>query len=362
MRVTIEDVARLAGVSKSTVSIVINGQRGVSEATRQAVRQAIEKLGYRPDGVARSLKKRHSDVIGLVLPDITNPFFPEVAKGVGDCARAAGYTVLLCNTENSPAEEVRAVDALIERRVDGVILVSSGKHSDHLIDLKKTAIPAVLVDREAGGIGLSTVSVDNIAGAYDAVTHLIGLGHRRIGFLSGPLDVLPNKQRHDGYRLALGNAGIKYDAGLVKTSDELSPDEAWVLTGQLLDQETHRPTAVFAFSDLWAIKVISAARERGFHVPGDLAVVGFDDTMIAPVVDPPLSSVSQPKYEMGRCAVELLLEAISDKEVIPRAVVLKPELVVRASCGAHPLSQGNGGAARRRRRGHRSDVSQTRVG
>ncbi|MDR7434127.1 MAG: LacI family DNA-binding transcriptional regulator [Armatimonadota bacterium] len=333
MTPTIRDVARKAGVSVATVSRVVNeSAHKVREETRQRVLEAIQALGYQPNDVARGLKKRTSHTIGLIVPDISNPFYPAIARGIEDVANAHGYAIVLCNTYEDLAKEREYLSLLRRRWVDGLIFATSGVNTKHLQWLRGHRVPVVLVARDVEGLEIDAVLVDNFRGAYLAVQHLIGLGHRRIGFIGGPSTLHVSQERRRGYLQALDDAGI-------------APDPAYSVEGnfraeggdsamQKLLQLSPPPTAVFAANDLMAIGAMNAIKRVGLRIPGDVAVVGFDDIPFASLVEPRLTTVAQPKYKMGAMAMTLLLERIEGKGDGPRKILLEPELIVRDSCGA----------------------------
>lgn len=323
---TIVDVARVARVSVATVSRALSGGY-CSPQTRERVLQAVEEVGYFPNRLARALVRRLSPTIGLVLPDIANPFFPALTRGVEDRASEFGFTVLLVNTDGDPARERRAVRSLLEHRVGGVILVTAQRGQRVVSDILAQGVPLVVMDRRAGAENVSTVTVDNVEGARLAVDHLLDLGHRRIAFIGGVPGAATAAGRLQGYRLALRSRGILLDPSLVAVG-HFQYDGGYKAMRALL---AHRPTAVFAANDLMALGAIKAAREAGMEVPQDVSVVGFDDIPMAEMAHPPLTTVRQPAYEMGREAARLLVEFVRGTGGSPRDVVLPAELVIRRS-------------------------------
>ncbi len=330
--VTIKDVARHAKVSISTVSRVLNESGYVSEQTSQRVWRAIEALNYKPNQLARSLTTGRSRTIGLVLPDITNPFFPAVARGVEDAANVNGYTVILCNTDADPEQEKAYVTALREKRVDGFVFTVSGPDASTILGLIEADIPVVVIDRCVEGASVDSVLIYNEQWAYEATMHLIGLGHRAIAYINGPDDLTTSKERYAGYRKALADAGVSFNPALVRTGDFRYPSGHARMRELLASGQ--EVTAVFAANDMMAIGAMRAIQEWGLRVPEDIAVVGFDDILLASLIKPSLTTISQPAYHMGALAVEMLLERIGGAQGgEARTKICHARLVVRESCG-----------------------------
>jgi LacI family transcriptional regulator, galactose operon repressor len=329
----IREVAGRAGVSPTTVSHVVNATRFVSHEIRARVMEAMTELGYHPNAVARSLRRGRTHTLGLVLPDSANPYFAELGRGIETAAFGRNYSVVLCNTEGEELRERVYVDLLTRRQVDGLLYVPAGSRVDVLRDLLRQALPVVLVDRDLPGAPIDVVLSDKRGGAYLATRHLIALGHRRIGCIGGPSSLLMSGQRLQGYRDALAEADLPIDESLVLRGD-YHPQSGWAAARSLLASPVP-PTAIFAANDLMAIGVLRAAGELGRRVPDDLAVVGFDDIELASYTTPPLTTVSQSASEVGRAAVELLLQRLADPARPPVRRTLETRLVVRASCGNH---------------------------
>ncbi|HEX2037219.1 MAG TPA: LacI family DNA-binding transcriptional regulator [Chloroflexota bacterium] len=310
---SIKDVSRAAGVSISTVSHVLNGTRYVSAELRRRVEEAISRLDYRHNGLARSLRTRRSYAVGLIIPDVTNPYYPQIARGVQDTAAAAGYWVFLCNSDRRPETEVRLLTALEQRRVDGVLLDASWPTPDLLQAIRRAAVPVVLVGSRIDEPDLDVVTVAP-NGGLEAVRHLIGAGHRRIGLIGGPPVGPPvsggtRLAKAGGYLLALEEAGLPLDPQLIVQGDYTREGGAAAMERLLALPEP--PTAVFAGNDLMAIGALAAARRAGRRVPQDVAVVGYDDIPEAAATTPALTTVAVPKYEMGTAAATLLLERLA---------------------------------------------------
>ncbi|MGD8624172.1 MAG: LacI family DNA-binding transcriptional regulator [Anaerolineae bacterium] len=328
-RITMSDVAREAGVSLMTVSRVVNDKDDVSQATRQRVLQVIDRLGYRPSGIARGLATKRTGTLGLVVPDVANPFFSELARGAESIAYAAGYNVFLCNTEEDPARELRVLQSLEEKRIDGLVLCSSRLERDALRRAVSHFAAVVLVNRPLDEPGVSKVFVDDVAGGLAVTRHLLAAGHRRIGFLAGPAASFSGRRRLQGYRAALSEAGLTYRAEWLRHGAP-SAEGGHRAARQLLADSSDL-TALFCYNDLVAVGALQACAELDRRVPDDLAIVGFDDIPFAALVTPPLTTCRVPRHELGARAVRLLLDRFRGEADGDREVVLRPELVVRAS-------------------------------
>ncbi len=335
---TIKDVAERAGVSITTVSHVINQTRYVSEELTQKVYDAMQALDYRPNIVARSLRSGRTRTIGLMIPDISNAFFAEISRKIEDKGFEFGYNMILCNTDESPEKEERYIDVLVAKQVDGLIFMSAGDSGGFQKNPYRNEIPVVIADREVEGIESDVVLIDNFAGGFKATEYLISQGHKRIGCISGPSPIRPSAHRVDGYKSALSAAGISFDPDLLKVGDfRFEGGEHWMNT--LLNLQ-NPPTAVFACNDMMALGALRAIKNAGLQVPEDISLVGFDNTPLASLVSPQLTTVSQPMKELADLAVELLIEKINLKEKLKHnkdlkpefmRIVLEPELVVRDS-------------------------------
>jgi LacI family transcriptional regulator len=326
---TIRDVAREAGVSTTTVSHVINRTRRVDPATAAKVADAIDRLGYRPNALARSMRRGRTHTVGLVLPDIANPFFGDLARALEDALFEAGYSAIICNSDGDGEKESRYVDVLRSKQVDGMLLIAATQPSDSLGDLGPDAPPTVIVDRELDAPGSSQVVVDNHRGGYLAGEHLLALGHRDIGVVTGPGGLGPTARRLEGFRAALAAAGVGIDDTRVYRGDFRSDSgrtalELWLASGSC-------PTAVFAENDLMAIGVLHAAHAADVDVPAELSVVGFDGIAFGADVTPPLTTLAQSPTDVAASAVELLFERLRDRAVPARRIELPVHLVVRGS-------------------------------
>jgi LacI family transcriptional regulator len=327
---TIRDVAQLAGVSTATVSHVLNSTRAVSDLSKERVLAAMEQLHYQPNAVARSLRMSETLTIGLIVPDVEIPFFAKVARSIEAAANDVGYNVILCNSGWSLNQELLYLDNLLARRVDGLICISLLMTSEHVAPLLKRHTPVIWFEQTRTGGLFDSVVIDNFKGAYDATTHLIAHGHRRIGCILG----LPNSQltidRLAGYRHALHEHGLPFDDTLLCAGD-YTPPTGLAGMRRLLDLPDP-PSAVFAYNDMMALGAMQAVSERGLRVPDHIAVIGFDGIALTEHTCPPLSTVEQPIAEMSRLAIDMLLDRINDRAPREsRTVVVQPHLVCRAS-------------------------------
>ncbi|MFJ4716284.1 LacI family DNA-binding transcriptional regulator [Streptomyces sp. NPDC088785] len=333
--VGIKDVARVAGVSVGTVSNVINRPESVADETRARVLSAIDRLGYVRSESARQLRAGRSRIMGLLVLDMGNPFFVDVARGAERAARAAGLGVMVCNSAQSPSEEADYLSLFAEQRVRGVLLTPAEATGRTVEQFRRHDIPFVLVDRVAEGATECSVSVDDVNGGALAVRHLVSAGHRRIAYVSGPPALNQVEDRRQGALRALGEAGLPA-AALHELPTERLDVVAGRDAGARLLGLADRPTAVFCANDLLALGVLQSLYAAGVRVPEDIAIVGYDDIEFAAAAAVPLTSVRQPAVTMGALAAELLLEEIGaadrpDGGHEHRRVVLQPELVVRGS-------------------------------
>lgn len=326
---TIQDVARLAGVSTATVSRFLTGSPVRASARIAAV---IAELGYRPSSIARGLRSGRHDTIGVVVPDVTNPFFAAVVRGIENVGSARGLRVLLGNSDEDLQREATLVEDL-SRRVDGMILAPATEHDSIPAALTSAGVPVVLVDRgvQEGG-RFDSVTVDNVTGARLAAEHLLGLGHRRIGVISGPLTATPGRERHETFLAVLAGAGADLDPALVQVAN-FREGGGRAATDRMLDL-AEPPTALFVANNLMTVGALKALHARGVRVPIELSVVGFDDLDLGALLDPPLTVVDRPDITQGERAAAVLLERIDSGGGPAVHVELPVQLVVRASTSA----------------------------
>jgi LacI family transcriptional regulator len=330
--VTLRDVARVAGVHPATVSRALNEEtRGlVNEETARRVLKAAEKLGYQPNPIARGLKTNQSYTIGVLIPDLTNPLFPPILRGIEDRLETAGYTALIANTDNDPERELLDSQAMRARQVDGIIAATARR--DHRLHdaLLEAGIELVLVNRRQEELPVSSATADDRMGMRLSVEHLASLGHRRIAHLAGPLDYSTGLDRYEGFHEAMRAAGLEPDPELVLVAEAFTEAEGARLCGQLMS-DGRQFTAVAAANDLLALGCYDVFAERGVRCPADVSVVGFNDMPFAARFNPPLPTVHIPHYEIGKAAGELMLERLLGGQSQPREIRLEPSLIVRAS-------------------------------
>jgi LacI family transcriptional regulator len=325
---TIYDVARRSGVSPATVSRVLSGRRNVDPDLSEKVRAAVAELGYRPNGVARNLRRASTHLWAVVISDIENPFFTSLVRGLEDVAQPEGYHVVLCNSDEDPAKEAAYASAVLTEQMAGVVISPSGT-PDGVVQLHEANIPMVLIDRRLEGVEVDTVLVDNEYGAAEAVRHLVDGGYRRIACITGPRRVSTAMDRLAGYRSSLHEAGIRYQKELVRHAD-FREAGGYAAMESLLDL-AEPPEALFVANNLMTVGALECLANRGLRAPDDIALVGFDDIPWADLVVPSLTTVAQPTYELGRTAGQLLKDRIANPGRPPSTVTLRTELHVRAT-------------------------------
>jgi DNA-binding LacI/PurR family transcriptional regulator len=326
------EVAHAAGVSIATVSRVANGTAQVRPRTEARVRAAMARLGYRPHALARGLAARRSHTIGLLITDILTPYFPDIVRGAQESAEAAGYAILLGDASVHTASEDLLVRRLLERRVDGLIVASSRTTDEYARQLRSEDVPVVCINGPIGQFP-HAIQIDQRKGTRLAVDHLASLGHRRIAHVTGPTGVPTRAERLAGFRAAIRDRGLEYEPALVATGVS-TIEEARAATAALLALPDP-PTAIFTYNDRLAVGAYQAVRAAGLSIPRDVSVVGFDDVPLTEWIEPQLTTVRQPRREMGRIAVEILLKVLRG-EPAPDLVVTQPELIVRGSTGPAP--------------------------
>ncbi len=334
---TIKDVAKLAKVSPSTVSRVIADNKRISTETKERVKKVMEELNYHPNMIARSLITRSSQTLGLVLSRsadsaFSNPFFPEVIRGISNVTQKYHYNLMLATAGNYTEEARQCLRMVAEKRVDGVLLLASRVNDELIKELTEKEYPFIVVGRAPETIKCYSVNNDNIQAAYSAVRHLLNHGHQRIAFINGPEEFMFCQDRFEGYRFALKEYGVEYDPTLIKNGI-LTQDDGYRLTKELLNQSSPSPSGIFCVDDLLAIGAYRAIREKGLTIPNGIAVIGFNDDPIASVIEPNLTTTRIPIYEMGVNAAEMMIQILEGKEVFPMQKILSSELIIRDSCG-----------------------------
>jgi len=333
LTVTIYDVAREAGVSMATVSRVVNNNPNVKPQTRKKVFEAIEKLGYRPNAVARGLASKKTTTVGVVIPDISNSIFAEVARGIEDIANMYHYNIILCNADKKKDKEIRVINTLLEKQVDGLLFMGGVVTDEHIRAFQTSTVPIVLCGTTVDNGEIPSVDIDHEAAAYDAVNMLIEEGHRRIGMISGTLqDPATGYARYNGYRRALENAGIPVREELVRLGNYRYESGAEAMSYFLGLAE--RPTAIFAATDEMAIGAIHAIQDHGLKVPDDVSVISIDNIRMASMVRPQLTTVAQPMYDIGAVSMRLLTK-LMNKETVEETKVVLPHEIIRRKTVAH---------------------------
>lgn len=334
---TIKDIANECGVSISTVSRVLNDKPDVKKATRQKVFEVIEKENYRPNTIARSLVINQTFSLGLIIPDINNPFFPEVARGIEDYAQGNSYSVIFSSTDNDAAREQEVIDLMLGKRVDGLIISLSLQNKEAILNLEEKGFPVVQLDRNIPESSYPTVMVDNMRSAYQAVTHLQEQGYHKIAHITGDVDTLSAQKRAAGYKQAIIKVDSKINEEYIVNGD-YSRDSGYRAMIELL-QKPINIEAVFVANDMMALGAYQACREHNINIPDDLAIFGHDNISIANLVDPPLATMAQPKYNLGRKAAQLLLQIIQIQKnsnqlltsKLPQDRILSTKLIPRES-------------------------------
>ncbi len=336
-QVTIKDIARELGISPSTVSRALKDHPDISPETKRLVNELAEKLNYQPNVVALSLRSSKTNTIGVIIPEIVHFFFSTVISGIEDVAYSAGYNIIITQSNESLAREKSDLKALFNSRVDGMLMSISRETVDfeHIENILSKGMPIVFFDRIYDTPGSSKVIVDDKVGAKEATLHLIEQGCKRIAHLEGPPNLYISKQRLEGYKEALSEAGLKFDESLVALCPKGTTEEGKLATEKLLSLKT-RPDAIFASNDPAAMGAMQAIRQAGLKIPKDIAIVGFSNWQLSSLMEPPLSSVDQPGYEMGQEAARILIRHIELKakkkpEPAPEVKLLKTRLIVRES-------------------------------
>lgn len=330
---TIRDVAQDAGVSISTVSHVINETRYVSPETRARVLDAIARLRYRHNRLASSLRHQRTQTLGVLLPNSDNPFFARVLAGIESASYERGYNIILGNAHEDARRELDYLQVLLSRQVDGILLISTGAFAESLALLAQNAVPVVMVDRSANLEHVDEIFTANEVGGRLATEYLLRLGHRRIGCITGPSHLTPSAHRVEGYRQALIAAGIQPNERLMIAAD--FQHSGGYVGAQTLLAQPQPPSAIFACNDLMAVGVLYAAHEAGLRVPQDLSLIGYDDIPLASYAIPRLTTISQPGEDLGRAAVDQLIERLKHPRAAARHTMLPVQLVERDSCAPY---------------------------
>ncbi|MCF6094897.1 catabolite control protein A [Microaerobacter geothermalis] len=330
MPVTIYDVAREAGVSMATVSRVVNGNPNVKPSTRKKVLAVIERLGYRPNAVARGLASKKTTTVGVVIPDISSAFFAEMARGIEDIANMYHYNIILCNSDLNHDKEIILINTLLEKQVDGLLFMGREVTDEHMHIFSTSSVPVVLSATMDKSNQIPSVNIDQRQAAYDATKYFLSRGHQKIAMISGPLeDALGGKSRFEGYQKALEEDGLILNDDYVRIGDYRY--ESGVEAMEYFIRLEEPPTAVFAVSDEMAVGAIHTIQDHGLHVPNDIEVMGFDNIRLASMVRPLLTTVAQPMYDIGAVSMRLLTKLINHENVEDPVVILPHRIEERDS-------------------------------
>lgn len=329
LHITLDDVAKISGFSKSTVSRVLRNETNVNSHTKRKIEEAAQRLGYTPNVVARSLRSRKTTTIGIIIADICNPFFPSVVRGIEDKARKKGYSVILCNTDEKYEREKEALETLVQKRVDGLLIVPVQKKFDDILELKRRKIPFVLIGRHFDPLETDHVISNDVKGAFMATEYLIKKGHKKILSVVGPSYISSTRERIMGYKEALVANNVKFDAALLKEGVFRMEDGYRAVKKAILSKLDF--TAVFAYSDFVAFGVIKAIKEQGYKIPDQIAVVGYDNIDLGFSAELPLTTVHIPKYRLGSEGMKLLHRRIDGRVDEPQKVILDTKLIIRQS-------------------------------
>lgn len=332
--VKLMDVAKLAKVSPATVSRVLNGIVKVDEEKQKRVNDAVIKLGYRPSRVAQRLRSqsRHSLLIGLIIPDLQNPFFSDIARGVEDITQQENHAVVICNSDENAEKEAFYVNTLRSEYMGGLIVAPTPGNKDLIQEMVNEGFPVLYIDRIIASVKTDSITVNSELGGYMATRHLIELGHERIGVIGGNPNLETSQKRVEGYHRALREANISSKKSMILWGD--SKRNSGRRCAQAFLNRKQRPTAIFSTNNLMTLGTLQAVNESGLRIPEDISVIGFDDIPWATALNPPLTAIKQPSYEMGRRAAELLLARIKGKNESVRQEIITPSLVVRQSTGS----------------------------
>lgn len=333
MKINIKTVANRAGVSTATVSRVLADFSGIRDKTRKRVLDAIKDLDYEVDSVARSLRLKKTHTIGIIVGNVLSQFYSTIAKSVEDRARESGYKMILCNGDDDPVKELEYLKILRSNKVDGIILVPTGKNIDYINNIIKSEIKVVLLDRLVKGINCDCVLVDNHKGSFIATNYLISRGYKKIAFIGGYADRTTGEQRHKGYLDAHKKSGMKPDMDMVMIGD-FKKESGMKLTNKLIEK-SDRPEAIFVSNIDMALGCLTAIKEKGLSIPDDIAIIGFDDPDWSVIIEPPLTAISQPVYDLGLTAADLLIKNINSGNDYPNrkssTIALDTKLIIRDS-------------------------------
>jgi len=332
---SIYDVAKKAGVGIATVSRVLNNSNFVKTSTRKQILEVIKELDYRPDYFARNLVKKTSKTIGLLIPDIINPVFSEMSKGISDKAFDSSYTVYLCNTDSDVKKEIEFVKNLLEKHVEGIIFISTemSKYDgdfEHYLYLHKKNVPIVFINGILKNINIPFVRINEVKSGYIATNYMLKKGLRKIAFLGGSPNFIPTREKIKGYTKAFKEFGLNVNKKNI-ILDSFDTESGYRDAIKLLEMDD-KPEGIITASDVLAIEVVKASNLKGIKIPSELEVIGFDDIGLASIYNPSITTIAQPKYDMGAIALNMLVDLINKKELKKKNVLINPELIIRESC------------------------------
>jgi DNA-binding LacI/PurR family transcriptional regulator len=331
-KATLKEVAELAGVSTATVSNVLNETKYVSDEVKKQVYSAMTTLNYVPNTLAKSLRVKETNLVGLMISDISNPFFSSVVRGIEDGLADNGYNVLLCNTDSNIKKEKEYLKVLLGKRVDGLIISSSGNSEEHYKELGNLGVPVIFLNRHPNLLISDIVSTNNIKGAYLATEHLIRHGYKKIGIISGPQNISTGRDRLLGFKQAMNQYDIPVYENLIKEGD-FNKKSGYDLMKEIVNEDV-KPEALLICNNFMTLGAYRAIQDLGIRIPNDLAIVGYDDPDWASIANPPLTAIKQPAYDQGIHAARLIIERIKSRTHInPREIYLTPTLIIRKSCG-----------------------------
>jgi LacI family transcriptional regulator len=324
MNVTIYDVAREANVSMATVSRVVNGNPNVKPTTRKKVLEAIDRLGYRPNAVARGLASKKTTTVGVIIPDISSIFYSELARGIEDIATMYKYNIILSNSDQNKEKELHLLNTMLGKQVDGIVFMGGNITEEHVAEFERSPAPIVLAASIENSKKIPSVTINYEQAAYDAIAALVQKGHKKIAFVSGPVEEQVGVEKFAGYRRALEEAGLAFDEELVIEGDYSY--ESGIEAFEKIQGLTERPSAVFVSTDEMALGVIHGATDLGVSIPEDVEIIGFDNTRLATMVRPRLTTVVQPMYDIGAVAMRLLTKFMN-KEIVEDHIVELPHRI-----------------------------------
>ena len=328
---SLKDVAKKAGVGLGTASRVLNNNPSVSKETKELVLKAMEELNYTPNAIARSLKLNSTKTIGVIIPDITSEYYPEVVRGIEDMAKISEYNILLCNTDLCEEKEIKAIKMLLEKKVDGILFMSNTIGKELNYELKLIGVPTIFISTKDSEGTFINVNIDNELASFEGVNYLCSLGHKKIAMLAGVFkDPNSGVPRIKGYKKALLENNIEINEDYILEGDYTF--KAGYLNMKKILSSNERPTAVFAASDTMALGAAKAILESGYKIPEDISLLGFDGIELGEYFYPPLTTISQPRYEMGKVGMQILEKIINKKDIDTKSIMMKHTLIKRGSC------------------------------